>query len=322
MEQGQFLNDIFEHFRKNGRWPAVRSMQFRYGPQLNVRLFAAQLGLDLVVCEGGPDGIIRLTVRALSVLPAATDEMALYVRATRAIADLYAKRGAQPVSQAELQSALGISGIELLRLGGLLRDGFGPWAGSSWSPDGMEFSITPSEDALFYTTITDYRSFEAVRAQVDRERQRILELFWQQGRHPTSEANTPQLPEWNPVDRQIAEMRARFAVASTEEQFQAVGLLCRKVLISLAQAAYDAKRHSVQGQGPVSSTDAKRRLIAFFEIELAGSANEEARRHAKAAVDLAVALQHKRTADYRTTALCIEGTLSVVRLVAIVTEAS
>lgn len=59
-------------------------------------------------------------------------------------------------------------------------------------------------------------------------------------------------------------------------------------------------------------------LEAIFSHELAGSANEEARGHAKAAVRLALALQHKRTADFRMAALCAEGTLSVVNLLAIV----
>jgi hypothetical protein len=49
-------------------------------------------------------------------------------------------------------------------------------------------------------------------------------------------------------------------------------------------------------------------LEAIFETELRGSSNEEARAHAKAAVRLALALQHKRFADFRTAALCAEGT--------------
>lgn len=38
----------------------------------------------------------------------------------------------------------------------------------------------------------------------------------------------------------------------------------------------------------------------------------------KAAVRLALALQHKRLADFRTAALCAEGTWSVVNMLAIV----
>lgn len=59
-------------------------------------------------------------------------------------------------------------------------------------------------------------------------------------------------------------------------------------------------------------------LEAYFAAELAGVAYEATRKHARAALDLAVALQHKRTADFRFAALCIEASSSVVNIVAIV----
>jgi hypothetical protein len=122
---------------------------------------------------------------------------------------------------------------------------------------------------------------------------------------------------WQKVDRQLQEMRMRLDSADTEEQYQGVGLLCREVLISVAQEVYDTDRHlSADGVMP-SDTDAKRMLDAVFEKELKGATNEEARAHAKAAVRLALALQHKRTADFKTAALCAEGTLSVVNMLAV-----
>lgn len=123
---------------------------------------------------------------------------------------------------------------------------------------------------------------------------------------------------WPKVDRQLQEARVRLQTAATEEQFQAVGLICREVLISVAETVYDEGRHpSVDGVLP-SKTDASRMLANFFDAELGGRANEEARTHAKAALKLTLALQHKRTADFRMAALCAEGTASVVNLVAIV----
>ena len=123
---------------------------------------------------------------------------------------------------------------------------------------------------------------------------------------------------WSKVDRQLEEMRSRLDSAENEEQFQAVGLLCREALISVAQEVYDSLRHaSLDGTAP-SPTDAKRMLEAIFDAELQGASNEEARAHAKAAVRLALALQHKRLADFRTAALCAEGTWAVVNMLAIV----
>lgn len=122
---------------------------------------------------------------------------------------------------------------------------------------------------------------------------------------------------WQKVDRQLQEVRLRLDSAESEEQYQAVGLLCREVLISAAQEVYDAARHSSPDGVVPSGTDAQRMLEAFFNQELQGGANEEARAHAKAALRLALALQHRRTADFTMAALCGEATSSVVNILAV-----
>lgn len=131
----------------------------------------------------------------------------------------------------------------------------------------------------------------------------------------------PELPQptgWALVDRQIAEARSRLAHAVTAEQFQAVGLVCREALISLAQAVHDPARHVSPDEVKLSSSDATRMLDSFIAVELTGASHEESRRHAKAALSLANSLQHRRTATFRPAALCVEATSSVVNLIAII----
>jgi hypothetical protein len=123
---------------------------------------------------------------------------------------------------------------------------------------------------------------------------------------------------WPRVDRGVYEIQRRLEQAKTEEQFQAVGLLCREVLISVAQVAYDPQRHPSEDGVQPSETDAKRMLDSFIAAELAGGANEGARRHAKASLSLANDLQHLRTANHRQAALCAEATTSVINIVAII----
>ncbi|MBI5436518.1 MAG: hypothetical protein HY937_05385 [Nitrosomonadales bacterium] len=123
---------------------------------------------------------------------------------------------------------------------------------------------------------------------------------------------------WNRVDRTITEIRNRLAQATTEEHFQAVGLLCREVLISTAQAVFDHNQHPTTDGIKASQTDAKRMLEAYIAAVLPGSTNDFLRKHAKAALDLAVHLQHRRTATFRDAAICVEATTSVVNLIAII----
>jgi hypothetical protein len=123
---------------------------------------------------------------------------------------------------------------------------------------------------------------------------------------------------WTKVDRTRDEIRKRLEEASTEEQFQAVGLLCREALISLGQAVFDSERHiPIDGVKP-STTDAKRMLEAYLAVELGGHIHETARKHARAAFDLANDQQHHRTPTFRQAAMCAEATTAVVNLVAII----
>jgi hypothetical protein len=122
---------------------------------------------------------------------------------------------------------------------------------------------------------------------------------------------------WERVDRTVTALRQQLAVAETEEQFQTVGLLCRETLISLAQAAFSPDEHPTLDGVKATDTDTKRMLEAYIAASLGGSSNEHLRKHARAALDLALHLQHKRTASFRDAALCSEATTSVVNLVAV-----
>ena len=123
---------------------------------------------------------------------------------------------------------------------------------------------------------------------------------------------------WTRVDRTVDQLRDRLAASRNEEDFQAVGLLARETLISLAQAVYMADQHpALDGTRP-SKTDAKRMLDSYIAAELADSANHEARSHARSALAFANALQHRRTATFRDAALCVEATTAVVNIIAIV----
>lgn len=134
----------------------------------------------------------------------------------------------------------------------------------------------------------------------------------------SSAAETLQLTGWARVDRNLGEIRDRLASAATEEQFQAVGLLCREALISLGQEVFDTERHPTLDGVTASPTDFGRMIEAYIRTELSGGANSEARKHARSALDLALKLQHQRTATFRNAAICVEATSSVINIIAIV----
>jgi len=123
---------------------------------------------------------------------------------------------------------------------------------------------------------------------------------------------------WARVDRNVEKIIKTLETAKNEEDFQAVALLCREAIISVAQAVYDPEKHeSIDGVKP-SPTDAKRMLENFIAEALRGNSYDYQRKFAKAAFDLAVNLQHRRTATFRDAALCAEATRSVINVIALI----
>jgi hypothetical protein len=58
-------------------------------------------------------------------------------------------------------------------------------------------------------------------------------------------------------------------------------------------------------------------LESYIAAELGSGLHEEARAHARAALKLALALPHRRTADFRQAIMCIETTAAVINVIAI-----
>ncbi|MEZ0486079.1 hypothetical protein [Fibrella aquatica] len=125
---------------------------------------------------------------------------------------------------------------------------------------------------------------------------------------------------WERVERSISEVKNQLKSASNEEQFQAIGLLCRETIISIAQAIYDNEKYPTLDGVKASKTDAKRMLEAYIAIKLAGGANESLRKYARASNDLANELTHKRTASKKDASLCYSATISLINLIGILED--
>lgn len=127
---------------------------------------------------------------------------------------------------------------------------------------------------------------------------------------------------WERVDRSIDEMKSRLEVAIAEEQFQAIGMLGRETIITIAQQVFDRTLHKTDDGVEPSETDAKRMLDAFLGYELSGASNERTRKFAKSAVDMANHLTHDRMATKRDASMCLVSVTSVASLIKLIQENS
>ncbi|WP_254707622.1 MULTISPECIES: hypothetical protein [Rhodococcus] len=122
----------------------------------------------------------------------------------------------------------------------------------------------------------------------------------------TSTLATPISPHkvtgWPRVDEEISELRRHFETASTQQDYSNVGNDCVSLLEALSATVYDHSRHQRgdDSEPPVAST--KIRLERYIEVELVGSDNAELRKLARATIEVAQAVKHRRTTTSRTDA--------------------
>lgn len=122
---------------------------------------------------------------------------------------------------------------------------------------------------------------------------------------------------WERVDDQIVQLRQRYTVALTVEDFQAIGLLCRDVFVSLAESIFDADRHSKEGEE--APTTLRDQLFAVIEHEAAGAASKELRALLKATIAYANKVQHDRSATRHQARVVAEATIATVNVVRAIT---
>ena len=119
---------------------------------------------------------------------------------------------------------------------------------------------------------------------------------------------------WERVDRTIEEMNNRLKVANTEEKYQAIGMLGRETLISIAQQVFLKEKHPSVDGTDISPTDAKRMLNAYISYEL-NDESEKVIRFVKSAVDMSNQLTHDRNATYRSASICVLAVSFIANLI-------
>lgn len=131
-----------------------------------------------------------------------------------------------------------------------------------------------------------------------------------------------ELDDWDRIKRTVIKIKQDSNVAQNEEDFQQVGLLCREVIISLAQNVYNPDIHgAVDDNGTeIGKTDAVRMIGNYIKVRLAGSSNEELKAYAKATNKLANLLTHKRDANKQDMLLCVSATMALINFIGILED--
>lgn len=131
-----------------------------------------------------------------------------------------------------------------------------------------------------------------------------------------------ELDDWERIKRTVIKIKRERNNAKDEEDFQAIGLLCRDVIISLAQAVYNPQIHGATDETgtQVGNADAVRMIGNYVNVKLSGGHHKELRAYAKATNDLANQLTHKRSATKRDMLLTVSSTIALINFVGIIEE--
>lgn len=107
---------------------------------------------------------------------------------------------------------------------------------------------------------------------------------------------------WPRVDEEISEMRRHFNAAKSQQDYSNVGNDCVAILEALSAVVYIQDKHGEDGKPEPSVASTKARFDRFVEVEALGSDKAELRKLARAAIELAQAVKHRRETSTRTDA--------------------
>ena len=131
-----------------------------------------------------------------------------------------------------------------------------------------------------------------------------------------------ELTDWERINRTILKIKQESSTAKNEEDYQQIGLLCREVIISLAQAVFNPEIHGTTDENgtKIGKTDAMRMIGNYINMRLSGSSNEELRAYARTTNKLANLLTHKRDAHKQDMLLTVAATISLINFIGILED--
>lgn len=126
---------------------------------------------------------------------------------------------------------------------------------------------------------------------------------------------------WDKVDDAIYKMRDTLSKALITEDYQAVGMYGREILISLAKIVFDKEKHKSVDGTEIGEADSKRMLEAYIDYCLKQHrSNPREIKFAKSSIDFSNELTHNRTANLMDAELCYTAVVSTVNIIRIINK--
>lgn len=120
---------------------------------------------------------------------------------------------------------------------------------------------------------------------------------------------------WPAIDREIAQLRKRFLVATTPQDFSAVGTACVRILEGLSRVAYDPSRHLRDGETEPPVDKTKQRLSRVAEDALTGHDNAKMRKLFDGTIEVAHSVKHSTTPTRKEAGIASDATILLANII-------
>jgi hypothetical protein len=119
---------------------------------------------------------------------------------------------------------------------------------------------------------------------------------------------------WEAIDAEICELRERFAVARTAQDHCAVGAACVRVLENLGEVVFDPAVHLTAGAPTPTRAQTKACFEAVIAHAIPGPENDNLRKLARAAIEQAQEVKHRRTPSRRDAGIAADSVIYLANL--------
>lgn len=165
----------------------------------------------------------------------------------------------------------------------------------------------------------DFPTYQERRNYVKNLFEQTLVYFEESDKQEVAETLV-ELDNWDKIKRTVTKIKIDSHSAVNEEDFQTIGLLCRDVIISLAQAVYNPIVHGDTHEDgtKIGNADAVRMIGNYVNYTFGGGSNKELKGYAKTTNALANQLTHKRTATKKDMLLAVSSTIALINFIGII----
>jgi hypothetical protein len=163
-----------------------------------------------------------------------------------------------------------------------------------------------------------YGSYQARRDMLDKIFEPVITALTRLEERSYEDLAQPISPReatgWPAVDEEIRELRRRFRLSTTPQDYRAIGTYCVGVVEALSRTVYDPKRHLRPGETEPPVDKSKLRLDRYIDDALPGEPNEELRGLAKRVVAVAHQVKHRSTPSRRDAGIAADAAILLANM--------